>query len=257
MAGSALILAERARLSSEETPRRDPLSRPGQLGPVRLRLRLRSPLTGAGAAARPGVAGAGAARSFGRRPGALPVALCYAGRMQRLFVALRPPAPVRSWLLGLMGGIRGARWQGDEQLHLTLRFVGEVDRHMARDIDAALAAVRHPPVEVTLSGIGVFDRRGRPEALWIGARPPEPLARLHRKVDQALVGCGLAPERRAYLPHVTLARFGREAGPVGPFIEYHGGAASPAFTADSFILFESRLGGEGAAYAELARYPLG
>jgi 2'-5' RNA ligase len=186
-----------------------------------------------------------------------PAPLCYGRLMQRLFVALRPLPLVRSWLLGLMGGVRGARWQRDDQLHLTLRFIGEVDRHMARDVDAALAAIRHPPFEVTLATLGLFDRRGRPEALWIGARPREPLAALHRKIDQALVGCGLAPERRAYLPHVTLARFGRESGPLGPFMEEQGGATSPPFSADAFLLFESRLGADGSAYVELARYALG
>ena len=62
----------------------------------------------------------------------------YHGDMRRLFVAIRPPAPIRALLLDAMGGIGGARWQSDDQLHLTLRFIGEVDRHLAGDIHAAL-----------------------------------------------------------------------------------------------------------------------
>mgnify|MGYP001113377463 CR=1 FL=1 len=61
----------------------------------------------------------------------------------RLFVALRPPRPIRARLIAAMHGISGARWQDDDQLHLTLRFIGEVDRHRAEDIAAALGALAH------------------------------------------------------------------------------------------------------------------
>lgn len=175
--------------------------------------------------------------------------------MHRLFVAIRPPREARAALLGLMGGVIGARWQDDEQLHLTLRYIGEVDGRVAEDIAAALDVIRHPAIDIALGGIGQFERRGRIDSLWIGARPVEPLAALHRKIDRALVRIGLAAEGRAYLPHVTLARFGREAGPIAGFI---GGspAALPAFRADAFILYESELGRDGATYSAIARYPL-
>ena len=65
-----------------------------------------------------------------------------------------------------MGGIAGARWQDDDQLHLTLRFIGEVDRHVATDVAAALGSVRHPPFELAVSGVGTFDRKGRIDTLW-------------------------------------------------------------------------------------------
>src|SRR5438067_5683754 len=134
--------------------------------------------------------------------------------MHRLFVAIRPPPAVRAHLLALMGGVGGARWQGDEQLHLTLRFIGEVDRHRAADIDAALAGIVHPPFEAAIDGVGSFERRGAPAALWAGVAPQEPLRTLHKKVDQAIVRTGLPPEGRAYLPHITLARLPRGAGAV-------------------------------------------
>jgi 2'-5' RNA ligase len=177
--------------------------------------------------------------------------------MQRLFVAIRPPASIRAWLLDAMGGIGGARWQRDDQLHLTLRFIGEVDRHTARDIDAALAAVRQQPFEIALSGVGVFERRGRPDAVWAAAPPRAELERLHKKIDRAIVRRGLAPEGRAYVPHVTLARLGRDAGPIGCFLEAAGHRASAPFTVGSFGLFESVLVSGGATYAEIARYSTG
>ena len=78
--------------------------------------------------------------------------------MHRLFVAIRPPAAIRAILLGAMGGISGARWQDEDQLHLTLRFIGEVDRHRADDVHAALGAVHQAPFEIALSGIGAGGR---------------------------------------------------------------------------------------------------
>jgi len=176
--------------------------------------------------------------------------------MHRLFVGLRPPPAVRAQLLALMGGVPGARWQSDAQLHVTLRFIGEVERPVAEDVALALSAVRFPPVEIALRGVGAFASRGRPNALWAGLRPHEPLAALHRKVDQALVRAGLEPERRAYLPHVTLARMSARAGAVDRFIEAHSALSSAPFTLDHFLLFESHLGHEAASYEPVERYPL-
>jgi RNA 2',3'-cyclic 3'-phosphodiesterase len=176
--------------------------------------------------------------------------------MHRLFVGIRPPATVRAQLLALMGGVPGARWQDDEQLHITLRFIGEVDRHQAEDAATALAGVRFPTLEIAAEGVGTFDTRGRVNALWAGVRPREGLAALHRKIDQALVLAGLAPERRAYLPHITLARMNSPAEAVAQFVEAHAGLATLAFTVDHFLLFESHLGQRGAHYEVVERYPL-
>lgn len=176
--------------------------------------------------------------------------------MHRLFVAIQPPRPIRARLLALMGGVTAARWQSDDQLHLTLRFIGEVDRHRAEDVAAALGTVHQPPIAVTLEGIGQFDRRGRIDTLWIGARPQAALAQLHNKIDQALVRVGLEPEGRAYLPHVTLARFGAHAGGIGGFVATAGAAIGP-FVAEDYCLYESHRGADGAVYEVIARYPLG
>lgn len=177
--------------------------------------------------------------------------------MPRLFVALEPPAAVKDALVDLMEGVAGARWQDEEQLHLTLRFVGEVDRHAAADLDAALAGVRHPAVGVTLAGAGVFGKPGRPHTLWIGAGPLAPLRALHGKVDGAAVRAGLAPETRAYAPHVTLARLGAGVGPLGGMIARIAGLAPLAFVAEEFTLVQSLLGRGGARYERVAAYRLG
>lgn len=177
--------------------------------------------------------------------------------MHRLFVAIRPPHQVRQQLLGLMGGVSGVRWQTDEQLHITLKFIGSVDRHKAQDIHAALGSVHQAPFEIRIRGIGSFDRRGQPEVLWAGVEPQETLQTLHKKVDQALLRVGVEQERRAYTPHVTLARLKRSSGPVGGLLEQAGGFATHSFAVDDFSLFESSLTPDGAHYSTIERYLLG
>ncbi|KTF67958.1 RNA 2',3'-cyclic phosphodiesterase [Sphingomonas sp. HT-1] len=176
--------------------------------------------------------------------------------MHRLFVGFRPPPAIRAQLLALAGGVVGARWQSDEQLHCTLRYIGEVDRALAEEVAIALDNVRFPPFELAIAGVGEFDSRGRPNALWAGLRPHEQVAQLHQKIDQALVRLGLEPERRAYLPHVTLARMKAVPGANDRFLHDHAGLASPPFTVDNFLLYESHLGGEGSVYEAIGRYPL-
>ncbi|RYD44569.1 MAG: RNA 2',3'-cyclic phosphodiesterase [Sphingomonadales bacterium] len=175
----------------------------------------------------------------------------------RLFVALRPPCPVRDILLAAMHGVSGARWQTDEQLHLTLRFIGEVDRHMAEDIAAAHGALYAPIMTARIAGVDLFERQGRPHMIWAGVEPHDALAALHRKVDQLLSRVGVAPETRAFTPHVTLARLGRGSGPVAAFLALNSGLASPAFEFSHVTLYESELGHGGSRYHPVARYPLG
>jgi len=176
--------------------------------------------------------------------------------MHRLFVAIRLTRPIREQLLSLMGGVSGVRWQTDDQLHITLRFIGEVDSHMADDIAAALASVHHQRFEARLDGIGTFGRPGQPGALWAGVAPHEPLKALHKKVDQACIRAGVAPEGRAYHPHITLARLKRGSGSVQGVVESSGGVTSEPFSVESFGLYESTLTPEGAHYELAQRYPL-
>lgn len=158
-----------------------------------------------------------------------------------------------------MAGVPGARWQDDARLHLTLRYIGEVDRPVAEEAAEALAGVRAPAPRVALAGVGRFERRGRTEALWAGVAPRDALTSLHRKVDHALVRVGLAPERRAYLPHLTVARLARGSGvepELARWLTDHAALASRPFALVDLRLYESRLGRDGARYHEVARWPL-
>lgn len=176
--------------------------------------------------------------------------------MHRLFVALCPPPPIRDLLIDRMDRIEGARWQDDDQLHITLRYIGEVDSRMAEDAATALSTIRADLPPLRIQGCGVFDSKGHPNAVWAGVAPRDPLAALHRKIDRALVRIGLEPEHRAYLPHITLARLARSAGPVDTFLAHLAALTSPEFTVTHMALYESHLGAGGSRYEPVARYAL-
>jgi 2'-5' RNA ligase len=176
--------------------------------------------------------------------------------MHRLFVALRPPPEIRRRCLAAMaGGPPGWAWQDDAQLHLTLRFIGEVERPVAEDIATSLGSIRASVVEVGLSGVGWFDQ-GRHGALFARAVPRDPLEALHKKIDRALTGAGLEPERRAFLPHITLARRRRSSADPAAWLEAHSALHSDSRPVGEFILYESHLGHDGPHYEPIMEYPL-
>jgi RNA 2',3'-cyclic 3'-phosphodiesterase len=176
--------------------------------------------------------------------------------MHRLFVAIRPPEPIRDLLIDAMNDSPDFRWQEDEQLHLTLRFIGEVDRPLAEDISQVLARIRSPAFDLRISGTGRFEQRNS-GALWAAVEPKAPVAALAAKIERACQQAGLEPERRAFHPHITLARWqGRRSREVEAFLSSTRGLASEPFTVDRFFLFESRLSRHGAHYEEVASYPL-
>jgi len=175
--------------------------------------------------------------------------------MHRLFVAIRPTEEVRERLLNLMEGLPDVRWQDDEQLHLTLRFVGEVERPLAEDLAAALQQIRFDRFSIALAGVGKFEKR-RNGALWAGVQPKDQLKALAAKVERACLAAGLEPEQRAYHPHITLARWKGRAAGMDRFLERNAALASQPWEVGEFILYESRLGRDGAHYEAVAAFPL-
>jgi 2'-5' RNA ligase len=176
--------------------------------------------------------------------------------MHRLFVALRPPEPVRDALIDAMDDSPELRWVGDDNLHLTLRFIGEVERPLADDIAAALERVRGERLHLRVKGIGRFDQRNG-GALWAGVAPREPVAALAAKVDRACHSAGLEPERRAFHPHITLARYNRQSRTLAAdFLDRSRALDAGSFAVDTFTLYESHLSRHGAHYEEVASYLL-
>ncbi|HWA90663.1 MAG TPA: RNA 2',3'-cyclic phosphodiesterase [Rhizomicrobium sp.] len=174
----------------------------------------------------------------------------------RLFVALEIPDTIAQSLAVLEAGVPGARWQSREQLHLTLRFIGEVDGRDASAIDDALSAIRAPKLTLALKGVGEFGGN-KPHALWAGVAPNEALTHLQRKIETALQRIGLPPEQRKYTPHVTLARLSAVSrGRLMDFLVDHALYASGPFEADAFILYSSELTSDGSIYVPERHYAL-
>ncbi len=174
----------------------------------------------------------------------------------RLFVALPIPRSVAHGIMLIQAGVPGARWQTREQLHITLRFIGEVDGREAAMLDDALAGIEAPGFELQLHGVGQFGRK-QPHALWAGLRKSEALEHLQRKVDNAIRRVGQAQDAHKFMPHVTVARLRNpERGKMIEWLAHHALFTSPAFRIDAFNLYSSRLTSDGSVYAVEREYPL-
>ena len=175
--------------------------------------------------------------------------------MIRLFTALEISDEAAERLMRLQRGLDGARWIERPDLHITLRFMGDVAEDVAGDIDEALAEIPFEPLVVELEGLGEFGGK-RPHTLWAGVKLTEPLRILQGRHESAMRRVGLKPETRNFLPHVTIARLGRvETGAVYDFIRANSPFAAPAFTAESFTLFSAKASTGGGPYVAEKRYP--
>jgi 2'-5' RNA ligase len=177
--------------------------------------------------------------------------------MNRLFVAIDLPERHRMELVALAGGIPGARWVPPENIHLTLRFIGNVGGDQMTDIDHSLAQVRAPGFDIVIQGVEHFRRGRKPSTLWAGIAKNPALMTLQDKIEAALVRAGVAPDGRKFTPHVTLARL-KDAprGRVHDMIARNGLMRLPPFPATSFTLFSSFLARSGAIHRVEATYPL-
>lgn len=177
--------------------------------------------------------------------------------MPRLFVALEIPEFLRQRLKLLGGGIPGARWVAEENLHLTLTFIGEVPPSASKAIDGALARVDAEAFALGLRGVGVFPPRGVPNVIWAGLDPSPGLLDLKSRVDRALTGAGIDIERRKYAPHITLARLRNPSRDrVAAFVAHQSLLASEPFPVERFCLMSSVLSPRGAKYRIERSYPL-
>lgn len=177
--------------------------------------------------------------------------------MFRLFVAIDLPLEIKTSLLALGGGVPGARWMTMEQLHLTLKYIGEVDGGVFRDVVDALAEVETEPFDVTLKGVGHFPPRRDPEVLWVGVARNERLVQLRNRVESALARAGVARETRKFAPHVAIARLrDPHIQRVAGFMSGNSLFACPPFPVTEFALFSSVLASEGAQHQIEAVYKL-
>ena len=185
----------------------------------------------------------------------------------RLFVALDFPDAVRQTLRELIArlqpGFRSAKWVRPEAMHITLKFIGEVDGEKLAPIRGALAPVHSSaPVEIHFRGLGFFPNERRPRVLWCGVEASTNLAELAEAVQRALVPLGIPAESRDFVPHLTLARFNSDDAPrkdletlvraAGELKSYDFGRTRET----EFHLIESILKPAGAEYRRLETFPI-
>lgn len=182
----------------------------------------------------------------------------------RLFFAVWPPEELRERLWGLLEPLRralpGVRWIPPERYHVTLRFLGDVSADRLPALKRAAADLaRGAPFQVRLAGTGVFPRRGNPRVYWVGVTPGR-LTRLRRSLDAGLEREGIARERRAFSPHVTVgrARPGDRANGAAKDAAgaVAGALAGESFTAGEMHLVRSDLFPRGPVYANIHRVVL-
>jgi RNA 2',3'-cyclic 3'-phosphodiesterase len=178
--------------------------------------------------------------------------------MLRLFIAVDLPAELRSAVAHVCQGIAGARWTRTEQLHITLRFLGDTPEDLLPDVRSRLRQVRVARFELALRGAGVFPPPGGrkpPRVLWLGLDPPESLRALKLAVDGVL---GPDPDtaKRGFSPHLTLARFPTRPRDLDRFLAEHAGFDGGRFVVGNFHLYRSTLRPEGALHEIVESFPL-
>ena len=177
--------------------------------------------------------------------------------MPRLFTGIEIPAQIAQGLSMLRGGLPGARWIDPENYHLTLRFIGDVDGHVGRDVMQMLGGVRRPAFELMLDRLDQFGGK-KPRAVFAGVAPIPPLLELQAEHERLLQRIGLPAEQRKFAPHITLARLrDSSAHQVAEYLSSRAPFRSPPFPVDRFVLFSSRASVGGGPYVIEAAYPLG
>lgn len=176
--------------------------------------------------------------------------------MPRLFVAIAMPPEVVDTLDLLEHGFPDARWTDLDDLHMTVRFIGDVDHSTFYEIGELLVGISLPPFDLELCGIGQFPPRGPLRQLWVGVSANPALQRLRRLIDRCLHEAGVQPERRKFVPHVTLARFPQPPPEprLATYLQRHSLVRLRPFPVASFGLFSSVLRHRGAEHTLEADY---
>ncbi|MBK8205345.1 MAG: RNA 2',3'-cyclic phosphodiesterase [Planctomycetes bacterium] len=179
--------------------------------------------------------------------------------MPRLFIAIDLPDAARSAIAQACTGIAGARWVMPHQLHLTLRFVGDVTDDATAQLQAALGAIRQPRLSLQVKGVGTFPPPGRKPArvLWAGIADNPLLRALQESVSAARPDIGNPPEHAPWSPHITLARFARKPGPeLAAWLKAHATLELPPIEVAGFHLFKSELRRGGAVHEIVQSFEL-
>ncbi len=180
--------------------------------------------------------------------------------MPRLFTALVPPATIQTELAGVATPLTGVRWTPTENLHLTLRFIGETDDAKAERYADSLARVRVEPFILPVGGAGLFPTRGPAKVLWAGVGNGHTrLYQLRKQVDEALLAVDAGLAMPGFHPHFTLGRIAENYDPkeLAHFLDRQKTLEAPPFRVTSFQLMSSELSpGRPPVYRVVRSYAL-
>ncbi|MBU2581562.1 MAG: RNA 2',3'-cyclic phosphodiesterase [Alphaproteobacteria bacterium] len=176
--------------------------------------------------------------------------------MPRLFTGIELPEDIRDELGDLEQPLPGARWIDIEELHITLRFAGDVDKPTANEFAEYLAGIDVSAFPIRLSGLGTFGGR-EPRILWAGVEAGAELDRLAKANERAARNAGLEPAARNFKAHVTLARL-KYSDPLrlARYLQKHGGFRTEPFYVTHFTLFSSKPHTGGGPYVVEETFPL-
>ncbi|MEN8140397.1 MAG: RNA 2',3'-cyclic phosphodiesterase [Thermodesulfobacteriota bacterium] len=178
--------------------------------------------------------------------------------MDRLFVAIPIDQSHRQGLARICTGLPGMRWTPDEQIHLTLRFIGQATDEQTEAIAEALARVSHPPFDLIIQGCGVFPYDKSPRVLWAGAVASDELMELEKKVNRALRRAGCKLSRQRFHPHITIGRPRKTpARLMARYLESQALFTLPPMAVKKFCLYTSILSPAGARHYLSAEFDLG
>jgi len=179
----------------------------------------------------------------------------------RVFIAVDIPDKIRKTLGDVQRELRpltsSARWVAPESIHITLKFVGEIPEKRLDDIDTALAGLSWKPFTITVRGVGFFPGMRSPRVFWAGMEAPT-MEGLAEQLDTLMERSGFEKEKRAFRPHLTLARAKDtriDSSLVSAAAKYEEHAFG-SFSVDRVFLFKSTLKPSGAVYEKLKEYLL-
>jgi 2'-5' RNA ligase len=184
----------------------------------------------------------------------------------RMFIAIEIPGNIISKFCELQEGIEDygfkIRWVRSENIHLTLKFLGNVEAAKIDEIAETISKTLegYTPISLKAKGIGVFPGIKRPRVLWIGLTGQlESLIRLQKTLDENLKVFGFPEEKRPFKGHLTMARIKAkiDVKKLGDALMAFRSFESETFTADQVVLYKSELKPSGAVYTKLASASMG
>ncbi|HEX6981836.1 MAG TPA: RNA 2',3'-cyclic phosphodiesterase [Balneolaceae bacterium] len=176
----------------------------------------------------------------------------------RCFVAVPFLETVKQQLGVLQEPVKGLRWQKINQLHITLKFLGDVSEDKVKALQTEFSKIKMPAFSLSLQGLGYFPKGKRPRVLWAGVEENQSLRKLRDKVEGICVSAGFKAGARPFMPHITLARVkGASGDEVESLITRNQQLKIHDIPVDEFVLYESKLHSMGAEHIRLKSFGLG